>query len=268
MAERPKVLENWDEVQHDPLSAPPDDFSGRPIEDSVDLIRNWFFENFEDPAVSTPYDGREGGYQYIWGGPYNTRDIIENIFADTASEELINAAIDEVESHGYEWVPNSNRLQPPDEYEHEEPPDPAGLHAEMLRRVDLLEELMAHLPVPVAGIGHNNPPEAIEEPPFTQEDRAQVAIAIETLREQPARPLDEGKSAVEAIAILEKTGSKVRDWFMRQGDVFFSEAVKEGGKEFGKWAPRALFAIFVEQLFSVSSTVTQWLEAYGVGLPF
>jgi hypothetical protein len=148
MSERPKILEHWDEVQHDPLTLPPDDFDGMSTDDAVELIKEWFFENFEDPVHSTPYESAEGGYQYIWGGPYNTRDIIENIFADSASEELIRAAIEEIQSEGLEWVPNSRRLQPPDEEDPPEPPleDASTLHAKMLRRISSLEKAMAQLP--------------------------------------------------------------------------------------------------------------------------
>lgn len=268
MTKRPTVLDNWDETQHDPLSIPPNDFVGRSIEESVELIKDWFFENFEDPVVMTPYESREGGYQYIWGGPYNTRDIIENVFADVASDELLKAAIDELENDGVEWVPNSNRRQPPDEHYDAEPPKPSELHAELLRGIEQLEELVTQLPFSSAGIGHNHPPEAIDAAPFTQEDQIEVRSALKILKEQPIKPLDDGKAAIEAAGVLEKTGNKIRGWLARQGDAFVSEAVKEAGKEFGKWAPRALLAFVVERLFSVSSMVTQWLEAYGIGLPF
>ena len=56
MSERPKILEHWDEVQHDPLTLPPDDFDGMSTDDAVELIKEWFFENFEDPVHSTPYE--------------------------------------------------------------------------------------------------------------------------------------------------------------------------------------------------------------------
>ena len=159
VAKRPAVLGNWDEVRHDPSSLPPDDFADRPIPDSVALIREWFFENFEDPAVETPYESREGGYQYIWGGPYSVRDIVENVFADTASDELIRAAIDSIEADGVEWVPNGNRRQAPEKDDDEiVEADPAVLHAELRQRLDEIEELIAKLPEMLPGIGHNQPP--------------------------------------------------------------------------------------------------------------
>jgi hypothetical protein len=39
-----------------------------------EYMRYWFHRNFEDPAEETPYNTREGGYLYIWGGPYNAHD--------------------------------------------------------------------------------------------------------------------------------------------------------------------------------------------------
>jgi hypothetical protein len=268
MSERPKILEHWDEAQHDPLTLPPDDFDGMSTDDAVELIKEWFFENFEDPVHSTPYESAEGGYQYIWGGPYNTRDIIENIFADSASEELIRAAIEEIQSEGLEWVPSSNRRQPPDE---EEPPEPledaATLHAEMLRRISSLEEAVAQLPNLAPGIGHNRPPEPIEALPLNFADRTEITAAVEVLKAQPTEPQDEGKIATEAAETLKSKAQKISEWLAKQADTFVSEAVKEAGKEFGKWGTRAtIWSVFLAKLLSVHQIVGQWLSH--IHLPF
>ncbi len=45
-----------------------------------EYIRHWFHSNFEDPAQETPYNSREGGYLYIWGGPYNAHDELYGEF--------------------------------------------------------------------------------------------------------------------------------------------------------------------------------------------
>jgi hypothetical protein len=268
MTKRPKILEQWDEVQHDPLTDPPDDFEGMSLEDAVERIKEWFFENFEDPVHSTPYISAEGGYQYIWGGPYNARDIIENIFADTASQELIDAAIEELEREGWDWVPSSNRRQPPDEDEPPEPPpqDTAALHAEMLERLSNLEKAMARLPGVLPGIGHNHPAEPIEESPLTVADRREIAAAVETLKAQPVEPQDEGEAATQAAAAIKSAGQKIGEWLAKQGDNFASEAVKEAGKGFGKWGARAFWSLLFDRLFSVHEIVGQWLSH--VHLPF
>ena len=122
----------WDETQLAPLSPPPEDFDGLNVDEAVERITNWFFVNFEDPVQSTPYDGKEGGYQYIWGGPYEANDVIRNVFANVASEEVINAAIEAIEHDGVEWVPNERRIQAPDDdwVDRYVPDDPHGIFME------------------------------------------------------------------------------------------------------------------------------------------
>jgi hypothetical protein len=61
------------------------------------------------------------------------------------------------------------------------------------------------------------------------------------------------KSAV-APKPKSRASKRLRGWFTRQADSFVSEAVKEAGKELGKWGMRVflilLAAIFVK-LFAV-----------------
>ena len=73
----------------------------------TEIIKNWFFENFENPAISTPFESREGGYIYIWGGPYNAREELENEFEDLVPQDVINIFIDELESESFEWCSKS-----------------------------------------------------------------------------------------------------------------------------------------------------------------
>ena len=40
----------------------------------VEAMSKWFLDNYEDPAVRTPYESGEGGYQWIWGGPYEAHE--------------------------------------------------------------------------------------------------------------------------------------------------------------------------------------------------
>lgn len=264
---RPKILENWDEVQHDPLSIPPDDFSGMDLDDAVAAIREWFYENFEDPAESTPYESAEGGYQYIWGGPYDTRDIIENVFADTASEELIAAAIAELETDSDVWVPSTSRRQAPEE---DEPPDEEldikALHVQLQERVHSLEEALKRVPQPPAGMGHNRPPEPLEAEPLDENDRKEIATALQTLKAQPVDPQDKGAVAQAALGQIESKRAKLGRWLAQQGQVFTTEAVKEAGKRFGQWAPAAFWLWFMDQMFGLSHVVQKWLSV--VHLPF
>jgi len=67
------------------------------------IMRSWFFENYENPAEHTPFESKEGGYIYIWGGPYDAREELEDVFLGHVSEEAIDELVTELESECYEW---------------------------------------------------------------------------------------------------------------------------------------------------------------------
>jgi hypothetical protein len=70
--------------------------------DIVELIVQWFFQNFEDPAKSTPWD--EGEYVFIWGGPFNAHDELEYAFGSAVTEQALKEAADKIEAEGWEWA--------------------------------------------------------------------------------------------------------------------------------------------------------------------
>ena len=76
-------------------------------------MRRWFFENFENPAENTPYESAEGGYQYIWGGPYDAYEQLGDKFGGIASERLIQELVGEVQNETLEWAP----VQKPEDWE-------------------------------------------------------------------------------------------------------------------------------------------------------
>ena len=86
---------------------------------AVEQMTEWFFANFEDPAESTPYESAEGGYQYIWGGPYDAREVLEDAFYDqmvkalgeSEAEVLIDFVTKRVEENGWEWVGSESRMR-------------------------------------------------------------------------------------------------------------------------------------------------------------
>src|ERR1700730_12145242 len=93
--------------------------------EKLELMIGWFHLNFEDPAQSTPYESAEGGYQWIWGGPYEARDELYSKFGDIVSESFIEEAVKEIESDGIvDWAP----VHTGDDYDEPEPPeDPISL---------------------------------------------------------------------------------------------------------------------------------------------
>lgn len=76
----------------------------------IEAMRRWFYARFEDPANDTPYDGREGGYQFIWGGPYDPNDEIQDRFGEIVPYEVMEQLIAELWETGDEWAPISDYM--------------------------------------------------------------------------------------------------------------------------------------------------------------
>lgn len=65
----------------------------------------WFRERFEDPAERTPYDSEEGGYIWIWGGPHEAGDVLQDRFHGVVPEQIIDDLAAELSDESWEWVP-------------------------------------------------------------------------------------------------------------------------------------------------------------------
>jgi hypothetical protein len=85
-------------------------------EHQIIAIRAWFLDRYCDPAMNTPYNGREGGYQFVHGGPYDPADELSNRFGRTVEEDVIQEVIDELHRQvGDEWAPVRSNV--PDDYD-------------------------------------------------------------------------------------------------------------------------------------------------------
>jgi len=79
-------------------------------------VRAWFLGRYCDPALNTPYNGREGGFQFIHGGPYDPSDVLPDRFAKVVQEDVIQEVVDELHrDFGDEWAPVKSSL--PDDYD-------------------------------------------------------------------------------------------------------------------------------------------------------
>ena len=72
-------------------------------ETQKEVMRDWFLAHYEDPADHTPYESREGGYIYIWGGPYDAHEELLEEFGDIVSEDIINELAQELEAETPVW---------------------------------------------------------------------------------------------------------------------------------------------------------------------
>lgn len=70
-----------------------------------EIMENWFRERFEDPAERTPYESAEGGYIWIWGGPYDAHEELEAEFGGIVPDDVIDELVEELEGECTEWAP-------------------------------------------------------------------------------------------------------------------------------------------------------------------
>jgi len=193
----------------------------------------WFFENFEDPGAHTPHDSSEGGFQYIWGGPYDALDQIGSAFPDAEQDE-IEEAVDEVQADGtYDWAPSDSRIQP-DDYEDEDDREPSdGLEldggpapepladrlaalGEQLDRIEghvsALLKLRDEEAGGLAGIGHNHPPEDL----VGEFDLHAVQESIDDVRAELTKPGRENDADAEKLARAETRFRRFMAWVRQQ----------------------------------------------------
>lgn len=74
-------------------------------ETQKEFMLMWFYENYEDPAERTPYEKAEGGYQWIWGGPYDAMEVLSEEFDGIVPHHVISELVKYLEAISVEWAP-------------------------------------------------------------------------------------------------------------------------------------------------------------------
>lgn len=205
-----------------PTTDPPE-LEGLSRQERFEAVLEWWGENFEDPAQSTPYDG---GYVWIWGGPYDAREELADAFA--LDDDELEEIADEIESDGlHEWAPHTNRVRP--EQDDEPPPtieDLRWLLTEIRSGLDQLRE-SEELQSPPVGIGHNGPPEELASLTLEDVDEAEEAIG------QVEAELDQASPDPSVLArvgeALRAFASKLRGWIVQVPGLMAKGAVTAVG---------------------------------------
>jgi len=120
-----------------------DELSREDRETQVDIMRTWFFQNYEDPVEQCPYISKEGGYIYIWGGPYDAGEELHAEFDEIVPEDIIDELVAELEEQCYEWsgIPDDSDV---DEYFVDAVGSTVDPFADLCRSLDRLKELLDH----------------------------------------------------------------------------------------------------------------------------
>ena len=124
-------MDDDDEASNLPPEAFERAYAGQPLDiddgwlrladddDKLTAMRVWFLARYCDPAEETPYNGREGGYLFVHGGPYDPSEEIPDRFGGIVGDDLIEVVVDEMlDKHGDQWAPIDYGV--PDDYEFDE----------------------------------------------------------------------------------------------------------------------------------------------------
>jgi hypothetical protein len=230
-----------------------------------ELMLEWFYQNFEDPAESTPHESAEGGYQWIWGGPYDATDELYSKFGDIANERLIDEVIQEVEKHSFQWAP----VHTQEDYDPPEAPDePPSLDVFLDERSPLygspeereararaqaaIDELRAALDNPVSiGIGHNRPPADNEPDELSELRPALPELSLELSKPEPNISLVKKWAAPLRKALIESL-----KWVGRKLDKGVDAAMTVGGTGAAIW----FWTQYSEALHTAFNAVVDWLH--------
>lgn len=223
-----------------------------------EYLLHWFGMYYEDPAQETPYNSQEGGYQYVWGGPYDAREELEEEFGSFISESVIESIVEEVESDGLtDWAPgrhHSDHQRAADEYYAEvndqtEPKVDAlnkaisdlesGITPNFGDAIDLeyrrivgsdLDTILRALPSrALAGIGHNRPP--LDNESSAQDAIEEIREAATSIKGELAKAVPDAIEAAQSASKLRK----VADWIWKK----FDTAADAFSKKIGEHAATA-----------------------------
>ena len=267
------------------LNKPEEELKSLDRGERIERMTEWFLSRYEDPQSETPYAmDKESpyNYEYIWGGPYDASEEIGDNFANVASDDEIEAAVEIVQDRDgiYEWAPSSNHpnMRRRDEealaeQEDEFPSlgflrqqisegvnprfgsdDEGEARADLLTVLEDLKPLIARLDSPPAhgGMGHNHPPEDMALP-------ANISIVITNnitvLQNELSLENPDVVKITETAGVFERVQTDLAD---------FLEMTKDQTKSQGS---KALAAAIVSGVGYVSWHILKWLAAALVGLP-
>ena len=242
-------------------------------EEQVEVMVNWFLSRYQDPVHRLPYNSAEGGYQWVFGGPENADEVLQDEFSSFIDFKVIRKAVDEVEAEGtLEWSP-----MPDDDFFEDHPlgrgdftasdfdandfdvaesdggdsPPPVTAKStpenleELKTRLasvlsDLEERLSEQLPKP--GLGHNNPPEPIEDTPLCPNDISATISATASLRNEALSSDPDISTAKTRLHFLQGVAARLASWLgtrlTKGADAFIAAAgAAAGAKIVWSWQP-------------------------------
>ena len=245
---------------------------------------DWFHHFYEDPANETPYNGREGGYQYIKGGPYSAEEELRESFEDVVAEDAISEAVKQIQNDGlFDWAPSDRHPDSIDFYEdavaEQYPQEEVSLEQlseiaagglaggivsekEMVARAAVLEQIAAlkdDLPRPAShgGIGHNHPPEEFE---LHGDELQETTESIDAIEAELASEKPNAEFVAEKASRLKKAVGWVADKLDTTVDAFCKSFGTTLGAAVAFSVPAAILALpYWGKLVVLLDSLKGWL---------
>ncbi len=217
------------------------------LQNNIEDLKDWFFDNYEDPAEHTSYNGREGGYLYIHGGPYDAYEELVKYWDGEYPDDIISATSSAIEAIGIsEWAPAQWRVA--EDSGLDSPPEhkfsiTAGEYQELLQKAEKLEKALDGIHLPINLIGHNNPPEPADFP-ITEEDESYIRDVIAKIKQSTYKTLILSYDVIIKFAKLAKVVLHYSaKYAAKQADISLTEANKSFSATAGKYMAHAVFGI-------------------------
>lgn len=227
-------VRSWSGVELMDPSFTPDliDVSG---DEAIEEIMSWFRENFEDPVHTTSIDG--GEYVYIWGGPFDAGEVITDAFSGEVSEEVLEAAKNELERESLLWVPHQDRLYSEDEWSFPDNLIKNQLDSQTVSKVlDTIEVARSYIQAlkPAHGsIGHNLPPDELPASPVPSFELDGLEQALDEIEIAVEKPTGLPSKLGQALRRISMFVGEAGQWLASTVDNFVQEAAKAAGKSVG-----------------------------------
>jgi hypothetical protein len=164
-----------------------------------EVMQVWFYSHYEDPVHSCPHDSGEGGYQFVYGGPYEASEELQNEFSGVVPDEVIEELAEELTDECPEWSGDSS-FQPDDLTEWDYEPS---------------VELPKHLQTFKNSISNVTALLAVEVPP-AQRQHFRGMVYVSAIIAMEAYLLDNFLSAIKSDKVIFRKYIETTEYFRRQ----------------------------------------------------
>lgn len=216
-------------------------------EQQLALMSRWFTSAFIDISY---YQLRAQTYR---AAPCDVADELAAEFGGIVLDKVITELAERLTSSGEIWVPikESQSAQALSTSN-------ISVETDILMRLAALEMKLETLHG-AASLGHNNPPEPIEEFPLSYSDASELRGAIEVVRREIGSESRDKPVIKNAIQIFAGVANKVGSWLASKADTAATELSKAVGKAAGVGVIAHLAGID-RQLWELIHILSQWIS--------